>query len=116
MEGDVSCHTCRRLRGTTPRGEVRYDTDWLCLPCHLMERELQQMLKYKAKVKGTIERVFQPCGRYRIDSAVAGDCTRTPAWFCYDCHQYLCTQCEQAVHMDLMDHVSLSLSKNKINT
>ncbi len=100
MEVDDACHTCSRVLGTTTRGEVSYMNDkvWLCLPCHLMERELKQI-----KGKGTVERVLQQCGRCGGESAVAGD--STPAWFCYDCHQYLCTPCNQAVHREGQKHV-----------
>ncbi len=59
----------------------------------------------KSKSKGIVERILQQCDQCGDDSAAAGDCT--PAWFCYDCHQYLCTPCEQAVHKELRDHVSL---------
>ncbi len=79
---------------------------WLCLQCHLMERELKQRLNYKGKTKGTVEIVYQPCGRCGGANVVAEDCTRV--WFYYDCHQYLCVSCDQAVHRELRDHVSLS--------
>ncbi len=103
QEQDVSCHTCHCVLGTSSRGEVRYDKVWLCLPCHLMERELK-----KVKGKAIVERVLQQCGRCNEDSTVSGN--RTPTWFCYDCHQYLCTQCEQEVHSERKNHVCNKIS------
>ncbi len=93
-----SCYICSRVLGTFTQGDVRYDKVSLCLLCHLMERERKQI-----KGKGTVERILQQCGRCHGDSAVAADCT--PTWFCYDCCQYLCTQCEQDVHSERKNHV-----------
>ncbi len=100
MEVDDACHTFSHVLGTTTRGEVSYMNGkvWLCLQCHLMERELKQI-----KGKGNVKRILQQCGQCAGGSAVAGD--RTPAWFCHGCHQYLCTQCERNIHHDLRDHV-----------
>ncbi len=95
---DENCHTCRCVLGTTTQGEVSYKEIWLCLQCHIMERELKSI-----KGKGTVERVYRQCdGRCGGASAVARDCT--PVWFCYDCCQYLCDPCVESKHDK---HVSL---------
>ncbi len=92
-DGPLStCHTCRRVLRKTTQGEVRYNKVWLCLPCHVMERELKSI-----KGKGTVERILQQCdGQCSEASAVARDCK--PVWFCYDCCQYLCDPCATMEH------------------
>ncbi len=86
------CHTCRRILGTAAQGEVLYGKIWLCLQCHIMERELELV-----KGRGSVERIFRQCGgQCGGASAVAGDCT--PVWFCYDCCQYLCGMCVKSEH------------------
>ncbi len=87
---DEDCKICKCMSGKATKGEVRYAKSkpvvWLCLNCHMAEREMP-------KGKGTVKRILQQCGRCHGDSSGDGD--STPAWFCYDCHQYLCAACMQ---------------------
>ena len=86
MAESATCHTCEQVFGNTTDGEVWYAKShlWSCLNCHLVERELQ-----KVKGKGTVKRILQRCVGCQVNSS--GD--STAAWFCYDCHQYLCPTC-----------------------
>ncbi len=85
VEDFEDCYHCEHVYGKSTDGEVWYDKSglWLCLNCHVAERKVQ-------KGKGTVKRILQECGSCHGESS---DCT--PAWFCYDCHQYLCSACMQ---------------------
>ncbi len=99
---DENCYICKLMSGKTTKGEVRYAKSkpgvWLCLNCHLVEREMP-------KGTETVKRILQQCGLCHGDSS--GDADSTPeAWFCYDCHQYLCSVCQQghdSKHVSLVD-------------
>ncbi len=89
MENVENCYTCEHVFGNKTEGEVKYDKPepgiYMCLNCHLVER--------KAKGKGNVKRILQQCGCCQGNSS--GESDSTPAWFCYDCHQYLCSACQQ---------------------
>ncbi len=87
------CDSCRWVYQKDSPAEVSYDKAGLvcCLHCHMVEKLLQ-----RTKGKGTVIKIQQRCDRCNRDHS--SDPESKPYWFCYDCSEFLCRQCEGKMH------------------
>ena len=88
-----TCESCRLVWKKDSPAEVSYNKAGLvcCLRCHMVEKLLQ-----KTKGKGTVIDIQQGCARCTRD--LVADPDSTPCWFCYDCSQFLCHDCDKEIH------------------
>ncbi len=83
-EKSKNCQICERLYQKSPGvpAEVWHKKPqpgvWLCLNCYMAGQMAQQ------RGKGQVKEILQKCRG-------TDQCNSTPAWFCCDCYQYLCS-------------------------
>ncbi len=96
-----TCDSCRMVYQKASPAEVSYDKEGrvCCLRCHVVEKLLQRI-----KGQGTVIKIQQRCDMCKRDRC--SDPESTASWFCYDCSQFLCRQCDVEIHQEENSDVS----------